>query len=115
MRIDIREAAQDQEVLDMDFFFRMHLPGFAVLVDGYHAPACVALDTKEGWVERYQMDEKGSLVYGDDGMAILTKTTGHVTIMLPKALEGEDHMSGFDREAKREIDVINPQPEFYRG
>jgi len=33
----------------------------AVLLDGYHVPYATALDTEEGWVEHFLLNEKGKL------------------------------------------------------
>lgn len=78
-----------------DVYRRQNMKGFAVLLDGYHVPWAIGVDTGEDGeqaaVSHLTLDEKGKA----DGGAITEY--GHVTIMLPY-LDG----SG--------IEVINPQP-----
>lgn len=98
MRVDIRKPTPEEQ---HDLHRRAYLPGFAVLLDGYKVNAVVALDTEEGWVEHYLMDGDGRLHFDERGDGVLGRKTGHVEIRLPR----DDGT----------IEIINPQPEFYRG
>lgn len=115
MRVDITRLTS-QEVEDAYVHQRAYLPGFAVLLDGYKVETVVALDTNEGWVEHYELNEKGTMFFDKGGRPQLRRDRGHVTLMLPE-LDVWTYQTRSVCLPRRGggIEVINPQPPLVRS